>query len=263
MSDAARAIAALHAGADQLDPLVRELTPSQLVGQSGAAEWDVSQVLSHLGSGADIWRAALDAAVAGQPVRGGDANRAVWARWNAMQPAERVPAYLDANAALLGWYDAFAPAVLDTLRVDLGVLPRPVDVATTALFRLNEFTLHSWDVRVALDPAATLHPDAVPSLLDRVAPMLALVAKPSALAGRGVIVGVTLHEPDRIFGLRLSDSGCAIGDMPDAADAILIASGEAWLRLVSGRLAPGHSPPGIQVTGSVDLITLRQVFPGY
>jgi uncharacterized protein (TIGR03083 family) len=180
-----------------------------------------------------------------------------------MQPAARVPAYLDANAALLDWYDSHPAPVLDTLRVDLGVLPRPVDVATTGLFRLNEFTMHSWDVRVALDPAATLHPDAVPPLLERVAPMLAVVAKPAILAGHGGTVRVTLHEPDRTFGLRLSDSGCTIGDLPDAPDATLIAPGEAWLRLVSGRLTPGHTPPAVQATGSLDLDTLRQVFPGY
>src|SRR5450755_3266858 len=127
MSETVRAIAALHAGADQLDPLVRELTPEQLVGESGAADWNISQVLGHLGCGADIWLASLAAAGSGKPVRGGGVNRAVWARWNAMQPAERVPAYLDANATLLAWYDSYAAAVLDTLRVDLGVLPRPVD----------------------------------------------------------------------------------------------------------------------------------------
>jgi len=138
-----------------------------------------------------------------------------------------------------------------------------VDVATTGMFRLNEFSLHSWDVRVALDQAATLHPAAVAPLLERVAPMLAVVAEPAALAGRGVTVRVTLHEPDRTFGLSLSDSGCTITEPPEAPDATLVAPGEAWLRLVSGRLEPGRTPPAVHVTGSVGLDALRQVFPGY
>jgi uncharacterized protein (TIGR03083 family) len=263
MPDTAQAIAALHAGADQLDPLVRELNLEQLVTRSGAGDWDASEVLSHLGIGADIWLAALDAAVSGQPDRGSDADQGVWARWKAMEPAERAPAYLAANAAMLARYDSIAPTVLDTLRVDLGVLPHPVDVATTALFRLNEFTLHSWDVRVALDPTATLHPDAVPVLLDHVGPLLSRVANPTALAGHDVTLTVTLHAPARTFGLHLTATGCAIGGAPARPGATLAASGEAWLRLVSGRLTPGHTPPSVQVTGSVGLGILRQVFPGY
>ena len=37
------------------------------------------------------------------------------------------------------------------MRIDLGFLPEPVDVATAARFRLSEFALHQWDVEVALN----------------------------------------------------------------------------------------------------------------
>jgi uncharacterized protein (TIGR03083 family) len=262
MSTPAEVVAALHAGADQLDPLVRDLTAEQLTRPSAAGAWDLSQVLAHLDLGAEIWVAALDAAVAGQPVAAG-ADQAVWARWDAMTPAERAPAYLEANAAVLARYDAIVSTAPDGLQVDLTVLPHPVDVATTALFWLNEFTLHSWDIRVALDPAAALHGDAVPLLLDTVAPLLTRVAKPSALAGRDLTVAVTLHEPDQAFKLHLSADGCAMGEVPGDPGATLVASGEAWLRLVSGRLAATHTPPGVQLSGPVGLDSLRQVFPGY
>jgi hypothetical protein len=45
-------ISALRSGSDDLALHVRTLTPDQLTGPSGASEWTVAQVLSHLGSGA-------------------------------------------------------------------------------------------------------------------------------------------------------------------------------------------------------------------
>ena len=38
---------------------------------------------------------------------------------------------------------------------------------------------------------------------------------------------------------------------------------EAAVRLLSGRLAPEHTPEGVRVSGNVDLADLRRVFPGY
>ena len=54
-----RTIAALRSEYDTLADLVRTLTDEQLAAPSGAAEWTVAQVLSHLGSGAEIGRAPI------------------------------------------------------------------------------------------------------------------------------------------------------------------------------------------------------------
>jgi len=35
------------------------------------------------------------------------------------------------------------------------------------------------------------------------------------------------------------------------------------LRLIGGRLAPAHTPAGVEVIGDVSLDELRAVFPGY
>lgn len=262
MSDADQVIAALHAGADQLVPVVEGLTDEQLTGPSAASEWTVAQVLSHLGSGAVITLGVLDAMLAGRPNPGFEANQPVWDRWNAMTPQEQKDGFLEANAALLARYDGIDAATRQSLMVDMGFLPQPVPLATAATFRLNEFALHSWDIRVALDPSATVHPDAVPLLLGQVAFMLGWLAKPAPLDGRTVTSSVTLTGPDSTFGLTLGEAP-SLGEPPADPQATITLPAEAWLRLVSGRLGPDHTPAGVAVTGDLSLDLLRQVFPGF
>jgi uncharacterized protein (TIGR03083 family) len=257
-----KVIAALHAGHDQLAPIVRSLTPEQLTGTSAAAEWSVAQVLSHLGSGAEIGLAGLEAAVAGQPIGGLPANQEVWTRWNAMSGQQQADGYLASNEKLLARYDSLDEQQRQDLRIDMGFLPAPVDVATAGRFRLQEFALHSWDVRVAGDPAAVVHPAAVELLLDHVGVLLGWIAKPAALGGRSVATLVTLTDPDRRLGLQLGEPS-SLGEAPAQPDAELHAPAEAWLRLLTGRLSPAHTPASVSVTGAVDLATLRQVFQGY
>ena len=54
MSETDPVIAALRREHDQLSALVRTFTDDDLRRPSGASDWDVSQVLSHLGSAAVI-----------------------------------------------------------------------------------------------------------------------------------------------------------------------------------------------------------------
>jgi uncharacterized protein (TIGR03083 family) len=257
--DADRVIEALQAGHDDLAPVVAGLTAEQLTGPSAASEWDLSQVLSHLGSGAEITLATLEAALAGAPTPGLDANRAVWARWDAMTPQQRADSFLAADLTLLDRYHCLDADTRASLMIDLGFLPQPLPLAAAARFRLNEFTLHSWDVRVAFDPAATLRPEATELLLDQVAFMLGWLAKPAA---RDAVLDVHLDAPQRRLGLRIGQSA-AVTDPPTEPDCVLSAPAEAWLRLVSGRLAPEHTPASVTLTGEVSLDDLRRVFPGY
>ncbi len=261
-ADADRVIQALHSGHEELVVVVRSLTDAQLTGPSAAAEWTVAQVLSHLGSGAQITLAGLEAALAGDPNPGMEANQQVWARWNAMSPQEQAAGFLDADIALLARYDSLDDATRESLRIDLGFLPAPVDLASAARFRLNELALHSWDVRVALDPTAVVHPDAPPLLLDLVGFMVGWLAKPAPLDGRTVALRVDLTAPERSFGLVLGEQ-CSLGEVPVTPDAVLSVGAEAWLRLTSGRLAPQYSPAGVTLSGELSLDTLRQVFPGF
>jgi uncharacterized protein (TIGR03083 family) len=179
-----QAIAALRSGHDDLSALVRGFGPDDLTKPSAASEWDVSQVLSHLGSGAEIGLASLEASLAGGETPGDDFNKSVWARWDAMTPAERSDAFGPSNQRLVERYEALDPAQRAELRVKLGFMPEPVDVATAAGFRLNEFALHAWDVKVAFDPTATVAAEAIPVILDPMAFFLGWVSRPETVAGR-------------------------------------------------------------------------------
>lgn len=263
MSSADTVIAALRTGHDELAGLVSGFGDDDLARPSGAADWDLSQVLSHLGSGAEIARAALQAALDGEPNPGIDFNQSVWDRWNAMTPRERADGFVQANQRLLALYDSLDATTREKLRIDLGFLPEPVDVAAAARLRLSEFALHSWDVRVAFDEHATLPPDAAAALLHGKPDLLGWLGKADALDGQRLVVQVTTTRPDSVFALRLEEPISVDFDVPERPDGTLTLPAEAWLRLVAGRLEPRHTPADVAGTGAADLDLLRRVFPGY
>lgn len=256
-------IDALRSGHDYLATVVHGLATADLTRRSGASDWDVSQVLSHLGSGAEIGLASLEGALNGSGPKDGDFNKSVWARWDAMTPVERAEGFVTANEALVRGYEALDAGARGELRVDLGFLPAPVDVATVAGLRLGEFTHHTWDVEVAFDRTAALAPAAVEPLLDQAGLLIGFLGKADALGGRHARLAVRTISPPRSFGLDLGDA-VALTDEPAEPDAVLSAPAEWWLRLVTGRHAAAHTPAGVTLRGdTLTLDDLRRVFPGF
>ena len=149
-------ISALRSTHDELAAVVRGLSDEQLLAPSGAAQWPVAQVLSHLGSGAEIGRATLRAATGAGEAPGDGFNQSVWDRWNALSPREQADAFLTADDALVATFEALTPEQRSDLQVDLGFLPAPLPLASYAGMRLNEAAQHSWDVRVAFDDHAAI-----------------------------------------------------------------------------------------------------------
>lgn len=92
-----RTITALRGNHDELAARVRGFDEQDLARQSGSAQWDVAQVLAHLGSGAEIALATLQTGLAAQPGPDQDFNQSVWDRWNAMSPAEKAESFLLAD----------------------------------------------------------------------------------------------------------------------------------------------------------------------
>ena len=263
MSTADTNIAALRTGHDTLTVLVSEFGDDDLARPSGAAEWDIAKVLSHLGSGADIARATVRAALDGAPNPGRDFNATVWDRWNAMSRREQADGFVRSDQALVELYESMDAETRGTLRIDVGFMPAPVDVATAARLRLSEQALHSWDMHVGLDENATLAPEAAGPLLQGTNDLLGWIGKSDQLAGRHAVIQVTTTGPASVFALRLGDRISVDSDVPERPDGTLALPAEAWLRLVAGRLAPRYTPDEVSATGAADLELLRRVFPGY
>ncbi|MFL6157390.1 MAG: maleylpyruvate isomerase family mycothiol-dependent enzyme [Marmoricola sp.] len=257
---AVRTIDALRHEHDVLSDLVPAFTDEQLTGPSGASEWTVAQVLSHLGSGSEISLASLTAALGDGAAPDDDFNRSVWDRWDAMAPADQRAGFLEHNGVLVAALEALTPEHHATLQVPLGFLPAPLSVAGYAGLRLNEVAHHSWDVRVAVDDGAGLLGTSTDALLDHVSGdlgfLLGFIGKADQVDERVVL--------DIGAGYRVVvDETVGFGSATDEPTATFSGAPEAALRLVFGRLGPAYTPADVAVTGNVSLDELRAVFPGF
>jgi uncharacterized protein (TIGR03083 family) len=262
-----RTIAALRTSQDDLAARVVTFTDADLDLQSGAAEWDVAQVLSHLGSAAEIGLASLTNGLVGDPAPDQDFNIVVWDRWNALSQRGKADGFLVASEQLVAAYEGLSDEQRRDLQVKLGFLPFPADVTLLAGMRLNEFALHSWDVRVAFDPSATLPREEAAVLLEQfqgpLGFLIGFTGKAGVVGSEPVHVLVRTTDQEQEFGLTLHDS-VSLGDAHPQPDVVLAAQTETIIRLLSGRLAERHTPDSLAVTGDAATIEqLRAVFPGY
>jgi uncharacterized protein (TIGR03083 family) len=261
-----RTIVALRNSHDALATIVRGLDDADLDRQSGALEWDVAQVLSHLGSAAEIGLAALDRGALGEPAPGQDFNIEVWDRWNALSQRAKADGFLVWCERFVEAFEELDADARRDLRVQLSFLPFPADVTLLAGMRLNEFAMHSWDVRVAFDPRATLSDEQAAVLLEQYRGplnfLIGYMAKADAIDGDTVTVSFEGYEPDHVFGLVVGDS-VSLGDPHEAPQVRITGPTEAVLRLIAGRLREANTPDSLVVTGdTVTLEHLRAVFPG-
>jgi hypothetical protein len=123
--------------------------------------------------------------------------------------------------------------------------------------RLGEHVLHTWDVEVPFNPSATLADDAASAILDNLQFVAARAARPN-----GVVREVTIRtsDPVRTFTLALEGDSAELRESPHDGEVDLELPAEAFVRLVYGRLDPGHTPDSL--TGSA-LELLRGVYPGF
>ena len=159
-----RTIAALRTEHDTLVTLLPNLTDEQLEGPSGASEWTIAHVLSHLGSGAEITRKPV-ARAAGESVEEED-NQSVWARWDSSSPIDQAAGFVEHDTRYVEAVEALTPEQRESITVDLGFLPEPVPLVVALAMRLNEVANHGWDVRVGLDPSAEIAPESAELLLE-------------------------------------------------------------------------------------------------
>jgi Mycothiol maleylpyruvate isomerase N-terminal domain len=92
-------IGALRHSHDRLRALVEPLDLGQLQRRSYCSEWSIAQVLSHIGSQAEISGLVLNAGLSGQDPPGPDAFSPIWESWNAKDPQAMAPDALSADGA--------------------------------------------------------------------------------------------------------------------------------------------------------------------
>ena len=148
----------------------------QLEQGSYDSDWTIAQVLSHLGSQAEIFGLFLNAGLTGQDPPGREEFVPIWDVWNAKDPQAQATDALAADAVTLELFESLDAGQRAQLR--LRAFGMEMDLAGVARMRLGEHAIHTWDVAVALDPSATVAPDAVGLLIDTIGPLAARTGKP-------------------------------------------------------------------------------------
>jgi uncharacterized protein (TIGR03083 family) len=260
-------IQTLRQSHDRLAGMADPLTPDQLREQSYCTDWSVAQVLSHLGSGAEIALMMLPGALGDAEPVSRDAFGPVWDKWNAKSPDEQAADALAIDEQQVSTLEALTDEQLAQMKMDF--FGMQLDAVGIVRLRLSEHALHSWDVAEHADPEAVVSSDSAALLVDNVPGFLApRLGKP---LGEPFSVRITTTDPARDYLLTSGDS-ITMTDWPgDGADAAggtdgevpqVIMPAEALLRLSYGRLDPDHTPAS--VTGDDEVLEkLRLIFPGF
>jgi uncharacterized protein (TIGR03083 family) len=249
-------IGALRNSHDRLQALVGPLDLASLEQRSYASEWSIAQVLSHLGSGAEIFGLFLDAGLTGQELPGRDVFVPVWNEWNAKDPQAQATDGLRADEVTVERFESLDPDQRATVRMH--IFGRDTDLTGLARMRVGEHAIHTWDVAVALDPSATVTPDAVALLIDNLGQLAAMTGRPEEKPRR---IKVSTSDPERHFVLETGEAVTLTESDGEEGLPELRLPAEAFVRLVYGRLGQHHTPP-VEADG-VDLDELRQLFPGF
>lgn len=249
-------LVALQTASNDLHRLVDGLSVKDLSRRSFADEWTVAQVLSHLGSGAEICAELVRRGLAGEdkgPQR--DQIVPIWERWNALGPAEQRDHWKRADSAHL---DLLAGITVDqegSLRVPY--FAGPMDLTTYLGYRLSEHAVHGWDIAAAYDPSATVgHLDLVWGRIDMIASRFYDDATRDRLASQQI----SLSHGDRQDRLDIADEVHIGHDSDPDAPSTVTATTDVLTRLVYGRL---REEDRLQITGPASRDDLTQLFPGF
>jgi uncharacterized protein (TIGR03083 family) len=247
-----RAVRASH---DRLVRLVGGLDAAGLRRQSYDKEWSIAQVLSHLGSQAEIFGLFLDAGLTGSEPPAPSVFGPIWDVWNARSPEEQAAESVTANEAVSSRMESLSPAELVSFRVVAFGAER--DAVGLLGMRLSEHAVHTWDIAVALDQAARIAQDAVDLLVDGLPGVAARAGKRSE---QPAVIAVTTTNPARQFALDTGGVRLEPGGTP--SESFLTLTAEALVRLVYGRLDETAVATGEVVVADGSLQDLLAVFPG-
>jgi uncharacterized protein (TIGR03083 family) len=245
---------ALRASVARLRRIVEPLDDAQLEVQAYPTDWRIAGVLSHIGSGAVIMKRRVTDGLAGDTLPD-DFAPAVWDEWNAKSPRQQADDALAADQALADLFGAVGEQERSSFSTAFG--PLTVGFDDLIGLRLNEHTLHTWDIEVALDPAATLHPEQTALVIDNLALLARFTAKPT---GSLRTIAIRTTDPARDYIVELAADAVTFSPEPSEGQRRLVLPAESLIRLVYGRLDRDHTP-GFEGDAE-SLEELRHVFPG-
>lgn len=245
---------ALHSSVAHLSEVVERIDPTKYPDSAYPKEWSIADTMSHIGSGAVIMGRSFDNVVAGNEADP-DFNQSVWDEWNAKEPAAQVADALVADGALLDQLQMLDEEGRDKFQFAMG--PMTLDFDGFVCMRLQEQVLHTWDVEVALDGSVTLPEDAAAVMVDNLPIYVGFSAKST---GESHDLHVSTTDPTREFILAFAEDSVALSPNEHGGQSDIELTTEAFVRLVSGRLDPKHTPRSL-VNEHLD--ELRLAFPGY
>ena len=267
-------LAALVASHQRLAAAVGRLNAGEVTGAAYPSEWSIAQVLSHLGSGAEIFDLFVTAGLQGTPAPGAAEFGPLWERWNTKSAEDQASDALVADEAFLDQIGALDEE--ERRRWHLSMFGGDQTLTDLLRMRLGEHAVHTWDVVVTREPDATLAADATELLVDT---LDQLVARTGRTPGPAMRVRIDTDRPVRRFLLVADGENAALRsldnvmsdptdptdptdtDDTDDTDPTVALPAEALIRLVYGRLDPAHTPTLEGDTSVID--ALRRTFPGF
>jgi hypothetical protein len=186
----------------------------------------------------------------------------IWERWNAKAPADQAADALVADRVLVDRLESLDPAAREAWHLPMFGADR--GLSDVLRLRLGEHVVHTWDIDVTTDGDTVLPDDATALLIDTLDELVARTGEPS---DPPLTVLITTSGPTRRLVLTVGGDDGAVSlasaegsGSPEGAPTLELPA-EALVRLVYGRLDPGHTPV---VGGDRHLLDrLRGVFPGF
>jgi uncharacterized protein (TIGR03083 family) len=251
-------IDALHRSHEHLSSIVDALSEEEYTSPSYDTEWTIAQVLSHLGSQSEIFPLMLDAGLNGTAAPGPAQFQPIWDRWNAKSPKDQVADYTAATGAALGQLDALSEEERSAFSIEM--FGMTLDLSALLRMRLNEHSLHTWDVDVARDSSARVDAEAAALVFDLALQLAERVGRPQEGSAP---VGLHVLDLSRAYELELDPKVrfVPVGIRGESGRTATMEA-ESVLRLIAGRLDAEHLPATVEL-GGVTLVELRQVFQGY
>ena len=228
---------------------VGTLAPEQLALPSACSDWQVQDVLSHLIGGAERQLDSMRRGRAGEsgPPQGfTPAESSTLSTNNAQRDISRreqlgdglLPAYDENYDRLYQELDEFAPDGWDTpcWHLRRGAMPAWEYVE----LRIQELAIHDWDMRKALEPSPSLHPDSIGTLLGFATKWLGMCFRPGGKLEAPVVYEFDLAPPHAMrFVVRVTGDGFEFLSPDEAPEDrwTVCAEAPAFLLFIYGRIS--------------------------